>query len=48
MEETLLYIILVVILIIILFILSKYNTLIKNMNRVKKAQSNIEICLKMC
>ncbi len=43
--EILFYIILIVILIIIIKILSMFNDLIKYLNRVKRAQANIEICL---
>ena len=43
--ENLIYIILFVILIIILVILAMYNKLVKLQNRVKRSQSNIEVCL---
>lgn len=43
--EDLIYIILFVILILILIILSMYNKLVKLQNRVKRSQSNIEVCL---
>ena len=43
--EYLIYIILFVILILILIILSMYNKLVKLQNRVKRSQSNIEVCL---
>lgn len=44
--ETIIYIILTILLIIILVILSKYNQLITLLNRVKRADANIEIHLK--
>ena len=44
--ETIIYIILTILLIIILVILSKYNQMIKLLNKVKKSSANIEIYLK--
>lgn len=43
--KDLIYIILFVILILILIILSMYNKLVRLQNRVKRSQSNIEVCL---
>ena len=43
--ENLIYIILFVILIIIIIILLMYNKLVRLQNRVKRSQSNIEVCL---
>ena len=43
--ENLIYIILFVILILILIILSMYNKLVRLQNKVKRSQSNIEVCL---
>ena len=43
--ENLIYITLFVLLIIIMIILVKYNKLVKLQNRVKRSQSNIEVCL---
>lgn len=43
--DNLIYIILFVILIIIMIILVMYNKLVRLQNRVKKSQSNIEVCL---
>lgn len=44
--ETIIYIILTIVLIIILVILSKYNQMIRLLNKVKKSSANIEIYLK--
>ena len=44
--ETIIYIILTIVLIIILIILSKYNQMIRLLNKVKKSSANIEIYLK--
>ena len=44
--ETIIYITLTIVLIIILIILSKYNQMIKLLNKVKKSSANIEIYLK--
>ena len=44
--ETIIYIILTIVLIIILVILSKYNQMIRSLNKVKKSSANIEIYLK--
>ena len=43
--QTIIYIILVVILIVIFIIISKYNKMIKLINRVRKAKANIEVVL---
>ena len=43
--EDLIYIILFVILILILIILAMYNKLVRLQNKVKRSQSNIEVCL---
>ena len=43
--ENLIYITLFVLLIIIMIILVMYNKLVKLQNRVKRSQSNIEVCL---
>lgn len=43
--EDLIYIILFVLLIIIVIILVMYNKLVRLQNRVKRSQSNIEVCL---
>ena len=43
--ENLIYIILFVVLIVILVILAMYNKLVRLQNRVKRSQSNIEVCL---
>ena len=43
--KDLIYIILFVILILIVIILFMYNKLVRLQNRVKRSQSNIEVCL---
>ena len=44
--ETIIYIVLAIVLILILVILSKYNQMIRLLNKVKKSSANIEIYLK--
>ena len=43
--ESIIYIVLTVLLIVILVIIAKYNKLVKLFNKMKKAKSDIEICL---
>ena len=43
--ESIVYIVLTVLLIVILVIIAKYNKLVKLFNKMKKAKSDIEICL---